>query len=199
MAKRKTAKKKQAKPKVGKKRGRGVNSKLPAYELARRRKDVSRLLLSGYNVSQICHKLNVSRPAIDKDIVELTEQWYWRTHVNIDKWIREEIAQLLQVREHAWQAYFEMCNRHGESHQNGYLATVLNATKQLHELLRLNDPTANAGNLAPEEDTQIIEVTVRTREQAALIQSGSINFEDQQVLLGHGEDTSDDDHDGDTG
>ncbi|MBM4089564.1 MAG: hypothetical protein FJ276_09065 [Planctomycetes bacterium] len=159
-----------------------VNSRGLAHVISHRRYQVSRLMASGYSTAEIAQKLKVHYSTIQRDVDELEDQWYWRARLNTEKVKQNEIRQLESARQAAWRAFYENANRHGEVQQTGYLDLVLRATKQLHELLRINDPLVDQGAIGPESKAKVIEVTVRTREQVDLIERGSIDFEDLATL-----------------
>lgn len=172
------------KKKTSKRKSGGVASKAVAHRQAYRRSEVARLRNSGYEVSEIAHKLGVTPKTVNMDLRELDEQWFWHARRDTESHMKEEIGQLLQVRENAWKAYHEYVNRHGEGHNIAALATVLKATQQLHDLLRLTDPNSNTGIVDADEAATVVEVTVRTREQAELLEQRSIEFDEQETLEG---------------
>jgi hypothetical protein len=157
-------------------------AKLKEHEQTDRRAQVAEMRRCGYDPNQIAHKLGVHVATIRKDLRILDERWYWESRRDTAAHMEEEIRQLKEMREQAWKAYHEYVNRHGEGHQNGYLTTVLNTTKQLHELLRLTETTGEIGgdgDVAP-----VVEVTVSTRDQADAIADGTLDFETFTQMYG---------------
>jgi hypothetical protein len=132
---------------------------------------------------EIAHKLGCHHQTVAKDMKVIEEQWFKHTMQDQSKTIAREVEYLETVRAEALRCFYEAANFKGEVNQTGYLSAYARLTERLHALLRLGDPSAR--NLAANtQQTDLIKVTVRTREEAnALTSNGAYDVDKLRLLL----------------
>ena len=133
---------------------------------ATRRRELARLRAQGYSLDEIARQLGVHRNTITNDVRAIEQEYLDQTRRTMEAIVQREVQRLEQARSQAWRDFYEHANRHGETQQATYLDLVLEASRQLASLLRLSDPGSHDSEIGIQQRPKVIEVTIRTREQA---------------------------------
>lgn len=161
-------------PTNGRKAG-NTNSLQAAHVLAARRREVARYRARGWDISEIAERLGVAVKTISQDLEKIDAWWWQQTQRDNTTIVRHEAQLLETARQQVLDDYYDTAFQ-GQIHHPHYMRLYGTLTAQLHELLRLKDPSGQAAMSAPREQARTVEILVETREQAAAIQDDCLDF-----------------------
>lgn len=133
--------------------------KTKSYSIAKRRKEISELLLKGYAQAEVASKLNIAQSTVSEESKKIMVAWRQSTIRDFDAARGMEVAKLERIERESWAGYersqqpFQSATTEGEQgmqkakrtirHQNGdprFLAIILQCQERRAKLLGLDAP-----------------------------------------------------------
>ena len=155
---------------------------------AARRDRVARLRLEGKTIRQIGALLDVGVATVHVDLRVIERAWINEAALSFADKAREKEADLIRVRNTAWDSFYESCTEKEPWGDPRFLELARRCDENIVKLYRLDDADAFArnemagGTHAEQQRVEAVEVVVESREQVA----GILDFAKFQQLAAKG-------------
>jgi len=140
-------------------------------ERTQRRNLVAALRVDGKTLFEIAEQIGVAKATVGTDLKVIERQWLEEAKLNFSAKRLHEEAELLRIKEQAWDSFFASC---GEGQPEGdprFLVVALKAEEQIIALYKLDDAEiywrneVAGGDSTGAIEAHVVEVVVETREE----------------------------------
>lgn len=161
-----------------------------------RRKQVAKLRLEGKTLAEISKEVGIHQSNVNEDLRYIERQWIAETQLSYREKCREKEADLLRVRNQAWEAYFVSCTEKKPEGNPRFLTIAASCDAKICNLYHLDDADIFARNEliasgdrnAIDGASRVVELIVENRSQVRSvmryeefreISGGAIPYEDE--------------------